>query len=196
MIRCPPASLSLGWLLLGPILHPLSESKARGEVMCGCCAGQRQGRSQQEISEQGNTEITPAQLLFKGNHGTAEALLTVQSNYTLMKEKRQPHKESLSKNHMAKCSQLPEWWEWYCVSLLSHIPKLGMICLTAINNWYTKWLSNINNIVWLPRLTAFTVLEWVYFYFILFLPHCMSLQDLDSLSRDWTHVLNSENPES
>ena len=57
-----------------------------------------------------------------------------------------------------------------------------MICYTAIDNWCTEWLSNINNIVWLPRLTAFTVLElsllFIVFSFSFFLPHCMACRIL------------------
>ena len=46
-----------------------------------------------------------------------------------------------------------------------------MVCYTAIDNWCTEWLSNINDIVWLPHLTAFTFrIEFTFFFF----PHCMA----------------------
>ena len=69
------------------------------ERLCvGVALDSDRGGPNQEMSEQGNTEITPAQPLFKGNRGIAETNTTLYSSYTPIKKKD---------NHIRELDQEP-----------------------------------------------------------------------------------------
>ena len=58
--------------------HHVVRNPGHKERLCvGVALDSDRGDPNQEMSEQGNTEITPAQPLFKGNRGTAETNTTL-----------------------------------------------------------------------------------------------------------------------